>query len=189
MKIPKKMLALGVCSVGLVAGIYAEKQASNPVKYPVMYSAEAVEHLTGKWEGCRTEAYRDTGGLWTQGVGHLCGRLKPTETMTVEEVTEVLIKDLIIAEKCVMDNFNGAQMTKGQREAITDFVFNVGCAKASNVGKGKMTKIRTYALTGNYSAMCDAFLNWAYGKNNKGVIVRIDGLYARRVDERKWCLK
>lgn len=189
MKMTKRMIALGVCSVGAVAGIFAERQLSGTLTYPVLYSAEAVEHLTGKWEGCRTKAYKDTGGLWTQGIGHLCGRLKPTETMTLEQVVDVLNKDLYTAEQCVLKNFNGGKLTQGQREALTDFVFNVGCAKASINSSGKMTKIRAYALTGRYNAMCNEFLSWAYGKNEKGEMVRINGLYARRLDEQKWCLK
>lgn len=189
MTMNKKLIALGICSAGAVAGIFAERQLNNTLTYPVTYSAEAVEHLTGKWEGCRTKPYKDTGGLWTQGIGHLCGRMKPTETMTVEQVAEVLNKDLYIAEQCVIKNFNGDKLSKGQREALTDFVFNVGCNKASSTGNKRMTKIRTLALTGKYKEMCNSFLDWSYGKNEKGKMVRIDGLYARRLDEQKWCLK
>lgn len=183
----KKLIALGVCSAVAVAGIFGERQANNTLTYPVLYSAEAVENLTGKWEGCRTKPYKDTGNLWTQGIGHLCGRMKPTETMTLEQVADVLNKDLYIAEQCVMQNFNGQKLTKGQREALTDFTFNVGCAKA--MGTSKMTKIRAFALTGKYIEMCNAFLDWSYGRNESGKMVRIDGLYARRLDEQKWCLK
>lgn len=187
MKLNKKIITLGVCSIGAVVSIFVEKQENNTLTYPVLYSAEAIEHLTGKWEGCRTKAYKDTGGLWTQGIGHLCGRMKPTETMTLEQVADVLNKDLYIAEQCVMQSFNGKQLTKGQREALTDFVFNVGCGKA--IGTNKMTKIRAFALTGKYTEMCNAFLDWSYGRNENGKMVRIAGLYARRLDEQKWCLK
>ena len=189
MGLSKKAIALGVCSVGAVVGIFAERQLSGTLTYPVLYSAEAVEHLTGKWEGCRTKAYRDTGNLWTQGIGHLCGRLKPTDTMTLEEVAEVLNKDLYQAEQCVLKNFNGSALTQGQREALTDFAFNVGCQKASTNANNRMTKIRTYALTKQYKEMCNSFLDWGYSKNEKGEMVRIQGLYARRLDEQKWCLK
>lgn len=189
MKINKRIIALGICSVSIVAGIFAEKQINHTLKYPIMYSADAITNLTGKWEGCRTKPYKDTGGLWTQGIGHLCGKVKPTETMSLDQIVDVLNKDLWIAEKCVLDNFNGKHLTQGQREALTDFVFNVGCAKASKNNNGKITKIRMYALTGKYTQMCNEFLNWSYGKNNKGEMVRINGLYARRLDEQKWCLK
>lgn len=189
MKLSKRMIALGVCSVGVVAGIFAERQNNGTLTYPVLYSAEAIEHLTGKWEGCRTKPYKDTGGLWTQGIGHLCGKMKPTETMTLEQIADVLNKDIYHAEQCVLKNFNGQRLTKGQREALTDFVFNLGCVKASTNSSGRMTKIRTLALTGQHKEMCNAFLNWSYGKNEKGEMVRIQGLYARRLDEQKWCLK
>ena len=187
MKTNKKLITLGICSISVLVGIIADKQRNNELAYPVMYSVEAIEHLTGKWEGCRTKAYRDTGDLWTNGVGHLCGRVKPTDTMTLEQVAEVLNKELYIAEQCVMTYFDGQNLTKGQREALTDFVFNVGCAKATGVNN--MTKIRAFALTGKYEKMCNAFLDWAYGRDKNGQMVRINGLYARRLDEQKWCLK
>lgn len=184
-----KAIALGICSVPIVAGIIAGRQATNTLTYPIEYSAEAIEHLTGKWEGCRTKAYKDTGGLWTQGVGHLCGKLKPTETLTLEQVADLLNADLYKAEQCVMTHFNGKALTQGQREALTDFAFNVGCAKATKNSTGKMTKIRIYALTKQYDKMCNEFLNWSYGRDEKGKMVRIQGLYNRRLDEQKWCLK
>ena len=188
-KIKKRVIGAGVCSIAVVAGIVADRQVDGTAKYPLMYSAEAIEHLTGKWEGCRTIAYKDTGGLWTQGVGHLCGNLKPTETLTLEQVADLLNKDLYIAEKCVLEKFNGKALTKGQREALTDFAFNVGCTKATNNSNGRMTTIRRYALTGQTDLMCNEFLKWAMGKNLKGELVRIQGLYNRRLDEQKWCLK
>lgn len=190
MKITRnRIIALGICSVGAVAGILGERQLHGTLEYPLLYSAEAIEHLTGKWEGCRTKAYKDTGGLWTQGIGHLCGRLKPTETLTLEQVADLLNKDLYTAEQCVLKRFNGAELTKGQREALTDFAFNVGCAKASSNSNGRMTTIRMYALTGQYDKMCDEFLRWSYGRNEKGEMVRIQGLYNRRLDQQKWCKK
>lgn len=185
----KSAVALGICAVGVVAKLVADKQANGTATYPIMYSAEAIEHLTGKWEGCRTKAYKDTGGLWTQGVGHLCGKLKPTETLTLEQVADILNKDLYIAEQCVLTKFNGRELSKGQREALTDFAFNVGCTKATINNSGAMTKIRRYALTGQTNAMCNEFLNWAMGRNEKGKMVRIQGLYNRRLEEKAWCLK
>ena len=189
MKMTNRAIALGVCSVGAVASIIAERQINGTLTYPIMYSAEAIEHLTGKWEGCRTKAYKDTGGLWTQGVGHLCGKMKPTETLTLEQIVTLLNKDLFIAEQCVMTKFNGKNLTQGQREALTDFTFNVGCTKATSNTKGGTTRIRTYALNGQYTQMCDELLNWSYGRDNNGKMVRIQGLYNRRLDQQKWCKK
>lgn len=189
MKTRNKIIALGICSVGAVAGILSKRAIDGTLAYPMLYSAEAVEHLTGKWEGCRTKAYKDTGGLWTQGIGHLCGRLKPTDVLTLEQVADLLNEDLYKAEQCVMQRFNGRNLTKGQREALTDFAFNVGCAKASVNSNGRMTRIRTYALTQQYDKMCDEFLKWSYGRNHKGEMVRIQGLYNRRLDQQKWCKK
>lgn len=189
MSIKNKAIVLGVCSVAIVAGYVVEDQRNGTAEYKIAYSAEAIMNLTGKWEGCRTKAYPDTGGLWTQGVGHLCGKVKPTDDLTLEQIADLLTKDLYIAEQCVMTKFNGERLTKGQREALTDFAFNVGCSKATVNRNGQMTKIRRYALTGQSALLCDEFLNWASGRNTKGEMVRIQGLYNRRLDERMWCLK
>lgn len=193
MKKPKmtmrRGIGLGVCAVGVVASIVMKKQDEGTAKYPLLYSAEAMEHLTGKWEGCRTKAYKDTGGLWTQGIGHLCGKFQPTEILTLEQVADLFNEDLYKAEQCVLSKFNGNALTQGQREALTDFAFNVGCTKATVSGNGGMTKIRRYALTGQYNAMCNEFLKWSLGRNTDGQLVRIQGLYNRRIDERNWCLK
>lgn len=185
----KRVITLGICSVGAVVGIISKQQTDGTLKYPVQYSAEAMEHLTGKWEGCRTKRYKDTGSLDTVGIGHLCDKYTPTGTLTLEQIAELFNKDIYIAEKCVIDNFNGKYLTKGQREALTDFAFNVGCTKASKNKNGRMTKIRIYALTAQYDKMCDEFLNWSYGRNAKGEMVRIQGLYNRRLDQQKWCKK
>lgn len=185
----KRAIALGVCSVGAVVGVIESQRADGTLKYPIQYSAEATEHLTGKWEGCRTKRYKDTGNLETVGIGHLCQKYTPTGVLTIEQIAELLNKDLYTAEQCVMKNFGGKYLTKGQREALTDFVFNLGCAKASANRNGRMTTIRMYALTGQYAKMCDEFLKWSYGRNAKGEMVRIQGLYNRRLDEQKWCKK
>lgn len=183
----KRVIALGVCAVSAVVGYMEQQRVDGTLKYPIQYSAEATEHLTGKWEGCRTKRYKDTGSLDTVGVGHLCQKDTPTGTLTIAQIAELLNKDLYTAEQCVMKNFNGKALTKGQREALTDFAFNLGCAKATKNRNGSMTKIRRYALTQQYDKMCDEFLNWSYGRNAKGEMVRIQGLYNRRLDQQKWC--
>lgn len=183
-----KVVVLGVCAIGSVVTVISNKKENNTLEYPLMYSTNAMEHLTGKWEGCRTRAYKDTGGLWTQGVGHLCGKYKPTDVLTIEQVADLLNKDLYHAEQCVLDNFNGHNLTQGQREALTDFVFNVGCKKATVNSSGNSTRIKRYALMRS-SLLCDEFLKWSMGRNEKGQLVQLKGLYNRRLDERNWCLK
>lgn len=189
MTINRKNLGTGVCLVSAVVGILVNKFDNNNSKKPLLYSSEAMEHLTGKWEGCRTKAYKDTGGLLTNGIGHLCTKIQDKGDLTLDQVADLFYDDLYSAEQCVLQNFNGKELTQGQREALTDFVFNVGCGKASVNTNGYLTKIRTYALTGQSNLLCDEFLKWSFGRNIKGELIRIQGLYNRRTDERKWCLK
>ncbi|MBI1867919.1 MAG: lysozyme [Methylocystis sp.] len=80
-------------------------------------------------EGVRTEAYRDSVGVWTIGVGHTAGAGAPKPKagmkITRDEVDRILSRDLLKFE----DAINAAvrvPLTQGQFDALCSFAFNVG---------------------------------------------------------------
>jgi lysozyme len=81
--------------------------------------------LTKSFEGLRLTAYQDAGGVWTIGYGHTGPDVKPGQTITEAEATELLLADLQTAVRCV----NGAvrvPLTQGQFDALVDFAYNAG---------------------------------------------------------------
>lgn len=181
-----------VCVVGAVVSILMAKMDNGSATYPLRMSAEAMVDLTGKYEGCRTRAYNDGGNIATVGIGStsaVCGAVDKNKTYTLEEIAERLNKDLYVSEQCVNVNFNGWDLPQRQFEALTDFVFNVGCTTATRNKTGIMTGVRRNVLQGNVKEACKSLLTWVYGRNAKGEKVVVQGLYNRRFAEYKWCMK
>ena len=180
-----KIATIITCSVGAVVAYMSGNP--NLFEHKLRTRPIFIEKVLGKWEGCHQTPYADTGGLLTNGIGHLCVKGDGTnKTLTVEEVARLLNKDLLVAENCVNRYFDGRNLPQEKFEAVTSFVFNLGCSKARGVSK--TTTLRHYSLLGNYDMMCKQFPRWSKGRNLKGELVTIRGLYNRRMDEMKWCL-
>lgn len=178
---------LGICGLAALMAILAQKLATGTLQYETLYTPEAYMH-TAKWEGCRTKPYKDVGGLWTNGVGHLCTVKAEIREWTFDEVVNHFNHDIYKAEQCVMRNFNGEKLPKRVRESLTDFVFNVGCAGASRNRNGQNTGIRNLALKGDYEKVCAEYDKWVYARVN-GKMTVIKGLQNRRKAQKEWCLK
>lgn len=80
-------------------------------------------------EGLRLKPYKDEGGKWTIGFGHL---IKPNEQyllnskgITEEKAKELLFKDLEETEKAIKQLVK-VPLNKNQFDALVSFVFNVG---------------------------------------------------------------
>lgn len=180
-----------ICSVAVAVGVMYDKLNDGTAEYPLRVSKEFVENVTGKWEGCRFEKYKDTGGIETVGIGTtstVCGKLTKNR-YTYEEIAHFLNKGLYQSELCINRNFNGAKLPQSVYESLVDMAYNNGCTAISNNKGGKLTKIRRFALQGKYVEVCNGYMEWVYGRNAKGEKVRIEGLYNRRLDNKKWCLK
>ena len=178
-----------VCSVAAAVGTMYNAMNSGETEYQLRVSQEFVTQVLGKWEGCRHKGYLDTGGLLTVGIGsthYNCGAINPNKYYSIEEIAKRLNKDLWVAEQCVNKYFNGKQLPQRKFDAMVDFTFNLGCTKA--IGSVKMTTIRRYALTGEYNKMCSEQMKWVKGRNLKGELVTIQGLYNRRKEVTQWCL-
>jgi len=86
-------------------------------------SAEGLDFIR-HWEGCSLEAYQDSAGVWTIGVGHTAD-VQPGDTITMEEAEDLLKEDVEWAEQAVNDLI---RVPLGQRQfdALVSFAFNTG---------------------------------------------------------------
>lgn len=80
--------------------------------------------LIKHFEGCRLEAYQDTGGVWTIGTGHTMG-VRKGDTISQERADHLLEADLMEAEKAVSELVK-VSLTDNQFSALVSFTFNVG---------------------------------------------------------------
>jgi len=86
-------------------------------------SAEGLAFIT-LWEGTRLTAYRDSGGVWTIGVGHTGPEVKRGLTITAERARQLLAADVAEAEWAV--SAVQVPLTQQQYDALVSFTFNVG---------------------------------------------------------------
>lgn len=127
-------------------------------------------------EALRLTKYRDQGGLWTIGYGHLIGPFESFPgAITEERALTLLVKDLADAESAV-NALVSVAITQEQYDALVSLVFNIG---AGNFRKSRLLK-RLNA--GDVQGAAAEFSKW-----NKvsmgGQLVASAGLSARRAAE------
>lgn len=106
-------------------------------------------------EGLRLQAYRDSGGIWTIGVGHTGPNVGMGLTITYEQAMVLFSEDQAPLLKMV------AGRPLLEAVALVDFGFNVGRGALANVLAGK-----------------DSIDNPAHTKDRHGNV--LPGLVARR---------
>ena len=89
----------------------------------VKISPQGIDLLTQR-EGKRNDAYRDSVGVWTIGVGHTGPEVHAGLHWTDEQVTDALRADLDRFEAAV--NTATVALTQHQFDALVSFAFNVG---------------------------------------------------------------
>ena len=143
-----------------------------------------------RWEGLRLEVYQDVAGLWTIGYGHL---ITPADDLypysAVTDITEaeadrLLAQDLRIAQGIVAQHVR-VPLTPAQRDALVSFVFNVGAGVQGErdgfvyLKNGQPSTMLRKINAGDFAGAAAEFDKWV---NAGGV--RVNGLIARRADER-----
>lgn len=127
--------------------------------------------LLKKWEGLRTKAYRDTGGIWTIGYGHTAaaGSPTPTEGMVIseEEAEEILARDLAQYEDAV-ESAVKVSLTENQFSALVVFCYNIG------IGAFKKSTLVRRLNKRDYDAVPEQLMRWTKvnGKTSQGLINR-----------------
>lgn len=137
-----------------------------------MKCSDAGREFIKEHEGCKLTAYQDSVGVWTIGVGHTLGVFEG-QTIDQAEADRLLAADLVSAEKCINNSFPFG-LTQNQFDALTSFVFNLGCAALRN-----STLLRKLT-EGDDVGASEEFLKW----NHAGGRV-VAGLTTRRADEKE----
>ena len=123
------------------------------------------------YEGVRLNAYLDSVGVPTIGVGHTLG-VKISDTITADQADEFLRADLEDAEDAV-NQLVKVPLNQGQFDALVSFVFNLG---RGSLQRSTLLKLLN---AGDYDGAADQFLVW----NQAGGRV-LPGLVKRRTSER-----
>jgi lysozyme len=148
----------------------------------VKVSKDAIEGIK-KDEGVRLRPYRCPALLWTVGVGHVIDsnhiRVKLDErkglaipdgwdrTLTMDEVNDILAKDLATFERGVL-RLCPEGLTQGRFDALVSFSFNVG------LGNLQRSTIRMKHNRGDFDGAAESFMAWtkAGGKELPGLVKR-----------------
>ncbi len=79
-------------------------------------------------EGKRNQAYRDSKGIWTIGVGHTGPDVHEGLVWLDQQVAEALRRDLAWAEAAVNNGVHGA-LEQFEFDALVSFIFNIGAGQ------------------------------------------------------------
>lgn len=122
-----------------------------------------------EFEGFSAEAYQCPGGVWTIGYGHTKG-VKKGQRITEEDASRLLVKDVEYFEQFLAKEPYEEELTQGQWDALTDFLFNLGPGNflSSTLRKKLLRNI-------DDSTIPDEFRRW---NRSKGKV--LPGLVKRR---------
>lgn len=138
---------------------------------PFQYSERGLD-LTREFEGCRLQAYQDTGLVWTIGYGHTKG-VKSGDECDMKQAVQWLREDVQEAVDAV-NRLVKVKINQAQFDALVDFVFNLGAGAFA-----KSTLLRMLNAY-DYVGATAQFARW--NKDNGKVVA---GLTRRRAAEAK----
>jgi lysozyme len=89
---------------------------------------EALKQELIRDEGIVLDAYKDTAGLWTIGVGHLLGPEKRMITITSQEAEALLVADMIEAANVAAGIVGPAwcRLEEVRQRVLVNMAFNLG---------------------------------------------------------------
>lgn len=123
-------------------------------------------------EGIKLQAYADSSGVWTIGVGHTAG-VKQGDTCNQQQVDQWLLEDLGVAEACINDCVT-VPLSQNQYDALVSFTFNVGCHAF------RTSTLLVLLNRGQIAGAANQFLAWNRAGGNA-----VTGLTNRRIRERE----
>ena len=134
---------------------------------------ERAKELTKESEGFRSEAYQDTGGVWTIGYGQTGKWVIRGLTCTEEQAEEWLDENY---EKIVkqIHQVVRVSLNDNQLGALCDFIYNIG------IGQFSSSTLLRLLNVGNYVGACDQLSKWVYDSGKK-----LPGLVTRREREQQ----
>lgn len=131
--------------------------------------------LITRWEGCKLDAYKDGGGVWTIGYGHtsMAGapEVKKGLKITLQDAKDIFVRDIVRYEAAVSKALTRTP-TQAQFDAMVSLCYNIGPGAFAG-----STLVRKFNA-GDVAGARKAFGSWI--KDNGKVI---KGLQNRRADE------
>jgi len=124
--------------------------------------------LLKQWEGLRLRAYKDSGGVWTIGYGHI-ETAKPGMTITEEQATELLLDYDLPKYESAVNRYVTVALSQLQFDALVVFCFNVG------IRAFKTSTLLKVLNRGDYDDVDDQYMRWVYVNKE-----RVQGLVNRR---------
>jgi lysozyme len=137
-----------------------------------MKPSGACRALVRQFEGCRLQAYLDSAGVATIGVGHT-RNVKLGDRCSQEQADIWLSQDLEDAAAAVASLVK-VPLTQGQFDALTSFVFNLGIRRLAESTLLIMLNKR------DYHGAAAQFARWVRADGQV-----LDGLVRRRAAEAK----
>lgn len=125
--------------------------------------------LIRQFEGLMLKPYRDAGGKYTIGYGHLMRASERFTEITAAEAERLLLQDVKIAEQIVRDHVK-APLTRAQFSALVSLAYNIGGYQFR-----KSTLVERLNEE-DYEGAAEEILRW-----NK-----IDGEKSRGLAHRRW---
>lgn len=142
-----------------------------------MRTSPAGIQFVEKEEGSSAVPYKDGGGVWTIGVGHVILETESFSEISKKEIISILSEDLVIAETCV-NNFVREPLNQNEFDALVSLVFNIGC----NAFKG--STLLKLLNAGDFDGAANQFPRWCKDNGKK-----ITGLLNRRLREKEVFLR
>ena len=169
-----------ICAVSVIVAIVLSMDSGLRI------NREGLE-LIGNAEACRREPYMCPAGVLTDGVGNTHGVIA-NKLKTDEEIARDWVRNIAEAEKCINNNFNGAEMPTMPFSMMTSAAFNMGCRSLMTyVNKDKkrvQTTIWKKAQARDWKGMCERLPDF----NRVGGVV-VKGVSIRRNKEMSNCLE
>ncbi|MBP8005284.1 MAG: lysozyme [Acinetobacter sp.] len=143
--------------------------------------SEKGYEIIREFEGFRSTAYRDTGGVWTIGFGTIRYpngvKVKQGDTCTRGQAELWLKNDCLWVDAC-LDKYVKVKVSQNQFDALASFVYNIG--ETQFIKSTMLSLINQNNLT----AAANQYDRWIFD-NGK----RIQGLVNRRAKEKALFLK
>lgn len=155
-------------------------------------SDEMIEQIK-EFEGCRLEAYLDSAGIPTIGIGHTGKDVTMGDVIAKDEAVRLFRQDVRSAEnqvnrlnQIILERTRGfGGFTQQQFDALVSIVYNCGGACIGTTST--LYKVITSGGRNNYPAICHGFMLWVKITNPKtGKKEVLQGLVNRRAAESAW---
>lgn len=123
--------------------------------------------LLKSFEGCKLDAYQDSGGVWTIGYGCTHG-VKPGLSISPQEADARLLEDLKDTAAQVRRVLKDCALNENQFSAVVCFTYNVG------IGNLQQSTLLNCIRLGHFDDAALEFLKWCKinGVPSPGVLRR-----------------